>query len=224
MEAIERIEVALRCEVYTSLVMRYNDPFCHCDPQNFPNAKPATPGKLGQHEKMLRVMREEAERSKEPFVQHFRKKYDEFPDLPLWAMAQVISFGTVLTLLNISPSDVRPAIAAKFNQQDTVFASWLLTLNMVRNICAHHSRLWNRELAIKPHIPNPKHGPEWHGPIPIRNNRVFAVLTMLHAMQKEIAPRSRWRDRVFGVFDAFPTIPLAPMGMQANWREHPLWS
>jgi abortive infection bacteriophage resistance protein len=216
MEAIERVEVAFRCDVYTELVMRHG-PFCHREPRHFPNARP------GQHAEMLERVRQEARRSREPFVLHFKNKYDEFPDLPLWAVAQIISFGTVLTLLNMSESDIRPAIAARFGYRDTVFASWLLTLNLVRNICAHHSRLWNRELGLKPLIPNRKHGPDWHGRIAINNNRIFVVLTMLYLLQKQIAPRSQWRERVFALFDSFPSIPLAPMGMPQDWRRHPLW-
>lgn len=215
MEAIERIEVAIRCDVYTEIVMRHG-PFGHVDAKNFPNARP------GQHQKMIDGLRYEANRSSESFVVHFKRKYDEFPDLPLWAAAQIISFGTVLTLLNMSAPDIRPGIARKYGVTDTVFASWLLTLNLVRNICAHHSRLWNRELPLKPLIPNQKNGPEWHHP-PIQNHRLYAVLTMLRVMQGVIAPRSQWRERVTSLFDAFPNVPLQPMGMTPSWRDHPLW-
>jgi abortive infection bacteriophage resistance protein len=215
MEAIERIEVAIRCDAYSEIVMRHG-PFAQCDPANFPNAKP------GKHADMLRRVRSEADRSHEAFVTHFKKKYDEFPDLPLWAAAQIISFGTVLTLINMSASDIRPAIAKRFGLHDAVFASWLLTLNLVRNICAHHSRLWNRELGLRPRIPKAKKWPEWHNPA-IQNHRLFFVLTMLLVLQRGIAPNSGWRDRVFALFDSFPTMPLAPMGMNADWRNHPLW-
>jgi abortive infection bacteriophage resistance protein len=217
MEGIERVEVGIKSDLYTRLVMRHG-PFAHCDPRNFPNARGT------QHFDMLEHFRREARRSKEPFVLHFQRTYDEFPDLPLWAAAQIVSFGTMLTMLNISASDIRPSIAATFSLQDNVFKSWLLTLNFVRNICAHHSRLWNRELALKPVIPNLKHGAQWHHAIQIHNNRVFVVLTLLQFLQRHLAPRSEWRQRVFNVFDSFPGIPLGPMGMQANWREHPLWS
>lgn len=215
MEAIERIEVSIRCDVYSEIVMRHG-PFGHRFAANFPNAKP------GQHAEMLDRLRSEAKKSHELFVLHFKSKYDEFPDLPLWAAAQITSFGAVLTLLNMSPSDIRPAIAQKFGVTDTVFASWLLTLNLVRNICAHHSRLWNRELSLKPLIPHAKNWPDWHNPT-IQNNRLFSVLTMLYVLQREIAPHSHWRERVFGLFDNFPTVPLSPMGMKSNWRTHPLW-
>ena len=39
-------------------------------------------------------------------------------------------------------------IAQFFDLHPTVFTSWLHTLTYIRNLCAHHNRLWNRDLAI----------------------------------------------------------------------------
>lgn len=216
MEGIERVEVAIRSRMMTLNVLRFG-PFGHLNPGNFPHRR------LGQHEEMLGLLRREADRSKEAFVQHFRSRYDEFPDLPLWAAVEIMSFGTVVTLLNMGDSSIRRETAEGFGVTDTVFASWLLTLNSVRNICAHHSRLWNKEIGMKPKIPKSKHGPEWHEPFSIPNHRVFGVLTILLALQRRVAPRSHWRERLFQLFDSFPTVPAAPMGMPANWRDHALW-
>jgi hypothetical protein len=52
---------------------------------------------------------------------------------------------------------------------------------------------------------------------------VFAVLTLLHYLLRQIAPQTRWRERLFGVFDRFPSIPLRQMGMPDSWRTHGLW-
>jgi len=96
-------------------------------------------------------------------------------------------------------------------------------LNYTRNVCAHHSRLWNRELAIKPILPDPRHDPRWHSPSTVTNNRVFAVLTVLQYLMRHIAPQSHWRDRLYTLFDKYPEIPVGPMGMPADWKKHPLW-
>lgn len=37
-------------------------------------------------------------------------------------------------------------------KDDLVFCSWLHTLSYIRNICAHHSRLWNISLDITPMV------------------------------------------------------------------------
>ncbi|WP_411741468.1 Abi family protein [Pseudomonas sp. BF-RE-29] len=47
----------------------------------------------------------------------------------------------------------KKAIASRFNLPFEVLASWLHTLTFIRNCCTHHSRLWNRELSIRPSLP-----------------------------------------------------------------------
>lgn len=74
--------------------------------------------------------------------------------------------------------------------------NWLFVLNATRNTCAHHGRLWNRELGIRPIIPRERKYPQWHRPVAIPNNRIFAVLTILRHLLGHVAPRSAWPDRL----------------------------
>ena len=86
-----------------------------------------------------------------------------------------------------------------FKQADSSFApgtSFDVVWNR-RNICAHHARLWNRELAIRPTVPDVKNGPEWHRPQSIDTDRMFVVLTILRFLLHRVAPQSAWRDRLF---------------------------
>lgn len=216
MDAIERVEVAVRTALVTQLAMRYGQ-FAHTDPRHFPSAL------LSTHTRFVDELREEARRSKEVFVEHFRANYDEFPDLPVWAAAETMTFGAMFTLFKMSERRVQRDVANRYGVAGPVLLSWLQTLNYVRNLCAHHARLWNRELAIKPVVPDLKNAPAWHTPQPIANNRPFVVLTLLHFMLAQIAPQSAWRARLYALFDRFPGIPTAPMGIPAGWRDHALW-
>ena len=116
-----------------------------------------------------------------------------------------------------------PTPARKYGIAGPVLYSWLKTLNYVGNICAHHARLWNRELATRPTVPNVTNGTEWHRPQSIDANRMFVVLTILRFLLHRVAPQSAWRDRLFAQFDRFPDVPLVSMGMDAGWRQHTLW-
>ena len=216
MDAIERVEVALRSALITNLTSRFG-PFAHLDPRAFPGINP------DEHRRLLDDLRDGAQRSSEVFVEHFKRTYDDFPDLPLWAAAEIMTFGNMFTLFRISGKHTQVGLARSYGVTGKVLFSWLLTLNYVRNLCAHHARLWNRELALKPLIPDAKHDPSWYGARPVGNNRIFAVLTILHFQLLRIAPQSGWRNRLFGLFDRYPSIPLPPMGMPADWRNHDLW-
>jgi abortive infection bacteriophage resistance protein len=214
-DAIERVEVGVRSALMTELAMRFGA-FAHLDHVNFPGVKPQ------RHAQFIDDLREEASRSREAFVEHFRATYDEFPDLPIWAAAETMTFGAMFTLFKMSDRRIQKDVARRYRIAAPVLLSWLQTLNYVRNICAHHARLWNRELAIKPTVPYVKNRPEWHNPL-IPNNRVFAVLTLLQDMLRTIAPQSQWRERWFELLNTFPDVPIASMGMEPAWRQHPIW-
>lgn len=216
MDAIERVEVALRSALVTDLTLRFG-PFAHIDPRAFPGMHP------DDHRRLLDELRDGAQRSSEVFVEHFKRTYDDFPDLPLWAAAEIMTFGNMFTLFRMSGKHTQMALARSYGVTGKVLFSWLLTLNYVRNLCAHHARLWNRELALKPLVPDAKHDLRWHGARPVGNNRIFAGLTILHFLLRRIAPQSGWRDRLFNLFDRYSCIPLAPMGIPVDWRSHPLW-
>lgn len=216
MDAIERVEVAVRSRLVYELVHRYG-PFAHLDPAAWPGVLPA------ERQRFIDDVHDAAQRSREAFIDHFRRNYDEFPDLPLWVVAEIMTFGNMLTLFRRVGMHAQRTIANQFNLAGRVLESWLLSLNYVRNLCAHHSRLWNRELAIKPQIPDPRHHPEWHQPAPIANDFVFAVLSLLRHLTSVIAPQSGWRDRLFDLFDRYPAIPIAHMGIPEDWRGRDLW-
>jgi abortive infection bacteriophage resistance protein len=138
-------------------------------------------------------------------------------------VAEIMPFGTMLTLFDGAEPAIKRAIAAEYGVPDVVFHSWLGTLNVVRNICAHHGRLWNRQLGFRPKFPNARKYPEWHTPVAIPNDRVFAILTILKYMLVYAAPQSQWPCRLRALLDASPDVPQYQMGFPPNWESSTLW-
>jgi abortive infection bacteriophage resistance protein len=215
-DAIERVEIAVRSRLVYELTHRHGA-FAQLEVRAFPGIAPA------EHQRLIDELHENALKSSEAFVDHFRRTYDEFPDIPLWAAAETMTFGQMLTMFRRCEMHVQRVIATGYGLHGKVLLSWLLTLNYVRNLCAHHARLWNRELAIKPLIPYQRNDPRWYPPTAVGNNRVFVVLTLQHYLMRQVAPQSDWRQRLYGLFDRYADIPIASMGIPADWRKHPLW-
>ncbi|TFH08058.1 MAG: hypothetical protein E4H08_08435 [Candidatus Atribacteria bacterium] len=218
MDAIERIEIAVRS------LMAYHHAHQHgtfayaVDPSSLPKRN------ADEHAEFLARLSEEVTRSRERFVQHFWAEYGNSHDhLPVWMVTEVMSFGSVLSFFRSSSSKVKTAVSSTFGMPHKVFDSWLLTLNTVRNICAHHARLWNRELGTNPVIPRLDSYPEWHTPVKVENKRVFAVLTICRHCLSEVAAQSKWKDRLESLLDQFPAIPLENMGFPDNWKDCPIW-
>lgn len=176
---------------------------------------------LDQHKDLLEHIQESVNRSQEEFVRHFRSNYSD-KYLPLWIAVETMSFGNTMTMvLNLHRAD-KKSFAGRYGITPKVMDSWLRSLNYIRNCCAHHARLWNRALAIKPLIPHEKHRPEFHKP-PVRNSRIFAVLTIVQYLLSVINPSQGWKAEVLALLDTFPSVPLDQMGFPENWQEMPMW-
>jgi abortive infection bacteriophage resistance protein len=217
MDAIERVEISVRTQLIYNFAHRHGT-FGFTDAKNLPLLDEV------RFQKWLEDMREETKRSHETFLDHFKDKYGDHHKLPpLWMLGEVMSFGKMLTLFNGVDDELRRIIARQYGLEDKVLQSWLGALNVVRNICAHHGRLWNRELGFKPMIPRPNKYPQWQNPVKIPNNRLFGILTILEYMRKRTASTSHWCERLKALFACYPEIPLKCMGFPANWEESPIW-
>jgi len=218
MDAIQRIEIAVRTRLAHHHSLSCGAFAYATDPASLPKLS------LDEHARFLERVNEETKRSREIFIEHFRKKYGtDHPHLPVWMATEVMTFGTMLTFFRGASHKIKQGIASVFGIPSKVLDSWLLTLNTIRNICAHHGRLWNRELGVKPLVPLPAPYPDWHTPVPVRNTRMFAVLTICRYSLSHIAPQSGWPDRVRSLLAGFPEIPLASMGFPGNWYDCPVW-
>jgi abortive infection bacteriophage resistance protein len=224
MDAIERVEISVRTRMTNLLTVGANDAFIHLRRNHF-----AESASVSEQGRLVNVLRSNASASKEEFVKQFKGKYgagqieNDKLDLPLWMATEIMSFGNMLTLFKLMDMHTQREIAEGYGLQAKVLKSWLMTLNYVRNLYAHHARLWNREFAVRPAIPAEKSHPEWHEP-EISSHRLFATLTILYYLLRRIAPQSGWAGRLDALLCKHPNIPLENMGFIDNWQNHPLWN
>lgn len=215
LDAVERVEIRIRTDLVYTLA-HAQGAFGYLDGANLPGLN------AQQHADFLASLREECDRSREPFLEHFCSKYGSDHDMPpYWMIAELMTFGLVFTLFRGCPSHVKRDIATRLGVTDRVLTSWLRSLNAVRNICAHHARLWNRELGLKPLIPDKDI--RWHDPVEVANNRVFGILTILQYLLHDVAPQSRWPGRLRQLLDEYQDAPRGPMGFPGEWTSCPFW-
>jgi abortive infection bacteriophage resistance protein len=179
------------------------------------------------HQEWLSRLTDEAERSSELFVTHFRSQYDGFPRLPFWIATEVMSFGAVSKMYSGLLDQYQTPVSARYNIQKQDFGSVLHHLTYVRNVCAHHCRLWDRIWDIKPKIPVGKH---WNPPTVPDHSRVFVTLLFIYRILKKCSANlkfaTEWRRRVNELMKAPPETEhaLARMGMPKTWYDHPYWT
>jgi len=222
MDAIERIEVTIRTSLSYGLAHERRDPFGYVTDVD---ALPKIKGRPKERAELLQRIEEETDRAHEVFKDKFFVKYgDSHRHLPIWMATEIMTFRTILTLFQAASNNVKQAVAASFGVHHSVFSSWLLTLNTVRNVCAHHGRLWNRQFGNSPTIPTGQHCRHWNTPVLIKHSRMFAVLTMINHCINNIAPEVRWTQRFVDLLSQHQSVPIKYMGFPDNWRTSPLWT
>ena len=139
LDAIERLEIALRANIAHEITKE--SPFYIYDDNNFNILKDTNNTKRRDDLLIVRkTITEYLTRNKriEPSIKHLLEKYSK--PYPLWIEIQVFDFGTLWRLFNVLNSDKAKTIAKKFGVQEVAtFNSWLQSIKILRNICAHHS-------------------------------------------------------------------------------------
>lgn len=217
-ESIEVIELDLRTALAHTFGETYG-PFGHVDPLNFYSRT--------DHPEWLGKLRAEAKRSRELFIDHYKVTYREFPDLPIWVATEVMSFGALSRMLEaLNKSDLK-RIASRYRLQPLTLVSCAHHLVYVRNLCAHHSRLWDRVWAIKADLPA---GKLWAPPHLPDNTQLFSSLLLQSHLLRHIPAEQDfaqdWRQRVQNLIENHrPSCPapLSHMGLSNEWHQHPLW-
>lgn len=248
MDAVERAEVAVRACISNVMAARHHDPHWYLKRGHFKDGY--------DHERLLAGLRDKMDEERRHFAREKeriersgasdslkrqrieRRKRDNYfrfygqtyhsPDLPpSWAMLEALSLGELSRLYQGIARDAdRKQIARRFHLPQEVLGSWLHTLTFVRNCCAHHARLWNRELAIPPKLPRNERWRWRAGRIPGQphpERRIFVVLLMLVHLMRHISPDSRWQARLEALLKDHPSVFLTGMGFMERWREHPIW-
>ena len=226
MDAIERLEVAVRATFNNYMSIKYQTEQPYSGSHWYLNEMLFC--KNYNHKRMLSDIENIQSKSKgDSYATFYKENYDAPRLMPSWAVVEELSFGAISHLYKgLAKDGDRKKIARRFDVPQDVFQSWLHSLNSVRNYCAHHSRLWNRQLSVSPKLPNALQWqlPEKLEPSQIQpNRRIYVVLLMLAHLMRQISPDSQWHNKVKALIVLHPEVPLAPMGFVENWRSHIFW-
>ena len=133
--ALTPIELAIRAHLGHELGRL--DPLIHLDPYKL-GIKVRTL-KEKKYNGWRRRYEHELKSSREDFVNHHKQKYGG--NLPVWAATEIMDWGSLTYLYELSPRSVQNTISSQCGLNAPQLRSWLKALNIVRNICAHHGRL-----------------------------------------------------------------------------------
>jgi len=211
-DPLECIEVYFRTRITYELAIR-GDAFAHCKAAMFLSHF-NHPNFLDEQDKLER-------KPTVQFVKHFRDKYKSEPRLPIWMATELMPFGTLSWLFPNLGLEIQKAISDDLCVDRSVLKSWLSSLSYVRNVCAHHARMWNKELAIRPMIPRSQS--RWTYPA-LDNKRCYSIFLLLHDVMSRIHPTHRWSETLVLFLSNGSDLQLAGMQVPKAWRTLSPWN
>jgi abortive infection bacteriophage resistance protein len=201
---IEKIEINVRCRIANYFAQQYGV-LGYLEADNFVNPE--------YHKAFLVDIEEEIRRnSKAPFVKNFRENYED-GKLPIYALVEVFSFGTLSKFYKNMKNTDKKAVAKSFGVGYTYFESWLESISYVRNICAHYGRLYNAKLSKTPILYKE------YLEAGIGNNRIFGVLLCIKHLLKKDSHWNLFVDNVEMLFDKYERVDIRTMGFSENWKD-----
>jgi abortive infection bacteriophage resistance protein len=136
----------------------------------------------------IATLGEEIDRSRDTFIAHYRQKYSDPTFPPIWMTAEVISLGQLSKWIgNLKFRADRQAMAKPYGLDERILVSLVHHLTYVRNICAHHGRLWNKQFTVTMTIPNSP-GSLKLAMNPASSRKLYNTLAMMGYLLKIIAP------------------------------------
>lgn len=225
-DGMERVEITMRTRIGEALCI--DDPLGYADPDHF---RPSFDHQKWMSTAHRRISR--AGRNNEA-IKHYRDEYDG--KYPFWVLAEVLDFADVSLLFEALPAkkqlEISEGLNIKINldelsknQQRKAITQpplvrWMEQLTVIRNICAHHGRLWNKSFAPAPTAAL-RTQPEFALLPEGQSQQVFGALTVMAYLLRVTSPGTSWPDKVTRhIKNSFLPNPLVrpeSLGIPSTW-------
>ena len=146
----------------------------------------------------------------------------------IWDLMPAMSFGQLSKWYSsLRNRAIGEAIACNYGVDEFILQPAIQHFSKVRNICAHHDRLWDLTISSGFKIPRNMGGSAdtaaaFNHAVP---HKIDNTLVMTAYLMGIITPNGNWTERFldFKAADNYRDIPDADMGFPDNWTDFALW-
>lgn len=212
------IEVALRVRLVDALLV-HEDALILYSPELFANKK--------LYWQNLGILAGEIARSNDVFIQHNFQNHEG--NIPVWAAVEIMSFGNLSkTIKNLKTGEGSSAsrltsyykyLSPKnrlVNPSLQMLCSWIQAVSILRNICAHNSRIYNRNINTHVQILDIDRPQQ-----PIRHSGLYQIILAM----KYLRPNDTVWQEFFSslkklLVDNSEIVELARLNFPTDWEKH----
>lgn len=220
-DGISRFEVSLRTQISHQIGMKYSShSYLH----------PEYAKDFSVWLENMKKIQAETGRSKEIFIKHYKDKYEEsFP--PIWVVCEIFSFGTLScwykNLKEISSNNqnclgnAKDDVASFYKLPSVVIESWIHSLSVLRNHCAHQSRIILKQIVIQPmKSKSISISIIWSS----KTNCIYNLILILLYLNEQIALPSNWKTDFITFLKNNSVKCVEFLNFSQDWKKDSFWN
>lgn len=207
LDVLERIEKSFKCRLAYEMSVSYGDSHWLSREEYFDDKR--------THSDRIGKILDDLEFSKETCIRHYYEKYNSPKDPPIWMIIEAITFRQCAMIYGLLQKDNQRLVANTYGINKIFIYNWMYALSIIRNFCAHHSRLWNNEFIIRL---NQRHGIYGKFFDNSNGNRLFNYLVVMQIINCKFNPDSKWMERLESIIGEHK-INVSHMGFPNDWRD-----
>lgn len=214
-EYLERIEVALRAKMTNQYSLEYGF-FWYRDDSLYADKD--------THELINGEIEKSFENPQENFLRSFKFKYTSETHPPSNMALEILTLGKLSRLFKgLNNDQIKSNISSEFNLPPTTLSSWFIYLTNVRNVCAHHSRLWNKKItADRPSIPT-RQKFKFHGEITDDfNTTMYGIISMIYRLLNSFNKENMFIEKIEALIEEY-SVDTSLMGFPEKWKKTATW-
>ena len=219
--ALAKIEISLRTKLIREYSIETGNSHWFTDKSLYFN--------LDKFDFIMEKIGDDVNRSDEDFIKHYQAKYSS-PDLPpAWMTLETLSFGNISKLianLDCKSTPYKNVSMAFGLPNSFILENWIYSFSVLRNYCAHHSRIWNRRFHVEMKLPYNTVFPFIDKKMlsSIHKNKLFAVLSSIQYIIKIISPENDLKNTLIKtISEGGKLLQIKDMGFPENWQTFGVW-
>ncbi|MGB3313623.1 MAG: Abi family protein [Albidovulum sp.] len=198
--AVGQFEILLRNRISEELSARYGS-HPYFDPTAFKTKE--------LHLEALQKLSSVYNLSKDKRAKHYKENYSNPPLPAIWTLKEFLTFGATSRLLKALDGPVVKAVALDFGvPTDQLLENWVEALVDLRNVCAHHDRLFNRAFQKQPQ----RHQQAGVPAAGVPSNKMRALILCLDHMMTARGGPVHLDTTVRSILNKYPEVRLAEVG------------
>lgn len=214
LQYLEVIEVQVK-SVYAYEFTKVHGPVGYLDASFFTNR--------ARHEEIIKKAEQQKSQRlpHEAYLKHFVNDLQQ--DIPLWAYVDLLTISDISFLYAISEQPVKDAVARTFGlsmgKGASILGSYMHSMTIIRNLCAHGSRIYNRLFEQKPSLNKAEKALLMKNSSGELDNAHFYGFLLI---MRRILPETEFnglKGSIIALTEKYPFVRMDYYGFRSDWQQ-----